>query len=66
MTRSIDELSPPFYVIEMPFNERGQGPETDPAKVVAISWEVWDQLFLTVCSTGDEATARLIAQRLNA
>lgn len=66
MTRSVDELCPPFYVVEMPFNEAGQGPEMDPAKVAGTSWEVWDGLFLAVCTAGDEAMARLIAQRLNA
>jgi hypothetical protein len=59
------ELCPPFFVIQIMMNEDGQGPEMDPAKVVSTSWEVWDCLNLTICSTNDEALARLIAQRLN-
>ena len=65
MTRSVDELCPPFFVVEMPFNADLQGPEMDPAKIADISWEVWDGLFLTVCSCTDEAIARLICARLN-
>jgi hypothetical protein len=65
LSRSVDELLPPFYVVPMPLNEQGHGPETDPAEVVVTTWEVWDCLTLAVCTTSDEAIARLIAQRLN-
>jgi hypothetical protein len=63
--RSVDELCPPFYVVPIPINAEGQGPEMDPAKEVGVCWEVWDGLFLAVCTAGDEDIARLIAQRLN-
>lgn len=63
--RSVDELYPPFFVVEMPLNAEGHGPEMDPTKVAGVDWEVWDQLNLAVCASGDEATARLICQRLN-
>lgn len=66
MTRLSGELYAPFFVIDMPFNAEGHGPEMDPAKVAGIAWEVWDTLNLTVCTTSNEALARLIAQRLNA
>ena len=64
-TRLVDAFSPPFYVIPMPFNALGGGPEMDSAKVVGVSWEIWDDLCLVVCTTGDEVIAKLICQRLN-
>ena len=64
--KSTDELYPPFYAVKMPLNADGEGPEMDPNKVFAITWEVWDALNLAVCTTSDEAVAKLIAQRLNA
>jgi len=65
MARSTDELYPPFFAVPMPLNADGHGPEMDPANVAVTTWEVWDALNLAVCTTSDEAIARLIAQRLN-
>jgi len=65
MRSSTDELYPPFFVVEVPINAAGQGPEMDPAKEVGVCWEVWDSLNLALCTAGDEAIARLIAQRMN-
>jgi len=66
MSRSIDELLPPFYVVEMPFNAAGHGPEMDPAEVVGTAWEIWDGLNLALATANTEEIARLICQRLNA
>lgn len=63
--RPTDELYPPFFVVAMPLNAEGHGPEMQPDMVVVTTWEVWDSLNLAVCTTSDEAVARLIAQRLN-
>lgn len=36
----------PFYVVPMPYNAEGRGPEMDPAKVVGVKYEVWDSLIV--------------------
>jgi hypothetical protein len=64
--RSIDELYAPFFVVPIPFNAAGHGPEMDPAEVVGTAWEIWDGLNLALATASTEEIARLIAQRLNA
>lgn len=36
-----------YFIIEMPVNEDGNGPEMDPDKVVKIYYEIWDENYLT-------------------
>lgn len=31
-----------FFVIEMPVNKDGNGPEIDESKVVETRWQIWD------------------------
>lgn len=31
-----------LFVVEMPFNEDGNGPEMDTDKIVSIDYQVWD------------------------
>lgn len=60
-----DEIEFPVYYVAMPVNAEGHGPEMDPAKVVWIQHEIWDQNNLAIATVCDEKTARLIATRLN-
>jgi len=65
MPRSVDELCPPFFVVEMPISIDGHGPEMHRHLIAYTTWEIWDQLNLSVCTVGDKDVAKLIAQRLN-
>ena len=56
---------PPYTYVPMPLNAEGNGPETDPDKVVRVQHEVWDAQFNTVCLATDEDAARLIVAALN-
>lgn len=52
---------PPFYIQPMTFNATGQGPETDPTKIVKTSYEIWDACLLCLSShaTPEEAQRAL-------
>ena len=43
------KYSLPVYVMEMPLNADGGGPEMDEDKVVKVTFEVWDMEQQTVC-----------------
>lgn len=40
----------PLCIVPMPYNAEGKGPETDPAKVVDIQYEIWDACCLSISS----------------
>lgn len=52
---------PPLFIMPMPLNEFGEGPETDFQKIVELKWEIWDQLNRTVSchDTKEEAEKHL-------
>ena len=37
-----------YFVIDMPLNSKGEGPETDKLKVHSVVYQVWDECFCTV------------------
>lgn len=55
----------PFYVVTMPVNKEGHGPEMDESKVVVTYYEVWDQSFLSVGSFTTRDRAFAICNVLN-
>lgn len=55
----------PFYVVPMPTNARGQGPETDPLMVVKTDYEVWNGHTLSIGSWPNEQMAKFICDALN-
>lgn len=54
-----------FYVVEMPYNSEGQGPEMDPSKVVGTHYEIWDQILLTCTQFSDKDEADRVCKDLN-
>jgi hypothetical protein len=48
----------PFYVVPMPLDAQGCGPETNPELVVTTEYEVWDDIFLSYGSWSTEAEAQ--------
>jgi hypothetical protein len=44
----MSDNGPPYFVIKMPLNAEGKGPECDPAKVVKNTWEIWDSCNMAV------------------
>ncbi|MFU0504141.1 hypothetical protein ACLKMW_06095 [Pseudaminobacter sp. NGMCC 1.201702] len=54
-----------YYYMPMPVNADGDGPAMGD-EAVATLHEVWDDACLTVCTCGDEAMARRVAEALNA
>ena len=56
----------PFFVIPMPVNKHGSGPEMDPAKVLQTSYEVWNGHNLSLGSYPSKALAQFVADALNA
>lgn len=54
-----------YFVIEMPVNAAGQGPELDPPAVADVVWEVWDDNNVTVSVHNSAAEAQAAADRLN-
>lgn len=48
-------FDPPFFVISIPLDEEGRGPEMDnPVRTV---WEVWDACCRTLCEADSEFMA---------
>lgn len=56
------EFVPPFCVVDIPLDKHGRGPETDPAKVESVEYQVWDACNITVSAwkTMSEAGAALL------
>lgn len=46
-----------MYIIPMPINKDGEGPEMDENKVVKILYEVWDYDFITLAQFETEEEA---------
>lgn len=56
----------PFFVVPMPVNKHGFGPEMDPAKVQHTSYEVWNVHNLSLGSYLTKELAQFVADALNA
>lgn len=56
----------PFFVVEMPINADGQGPEMDPAKVQMTLWEVWNPVNLSLCQLPSKPMADWVVKKFNA
>jgi len=50
-----------YFVIPIPLNKEGKGPEMDPKKVVETDWEIWDEELVCISSHPTEEVA--IAER---
>lgn len=46
-----------YFVVRMPLNRDGEGPEMDEDKVVEVIYEVWDDAFQHVSSYSTEEEA---------
>lgn len=46
-----------YFIIEMPVNKEGKGPEMDDRKVVATYWEVWNEINECVSRQTSRAAA---------
>lgn len=55
----------PYYVVDMPINANGTGPEMDPAKVQITLYEVWNGHCLSLGQWPSRALAQLVADALN-
>lgn len=55
----------PYTVVPMPLNNRGEGPETDPAKVISTVHQVWDGACQTIASCRNRSEALEIACRMS-
>lgn len=62
MLPDASEGCPPFYVVPMPINAEGHGPEMDQTKVVKTEYEIWDQLYMTyfICDTKSQAESKCL------
>ena len=60
-----DYPCPPFFVMPLPYNERGEGPEMDVSRVVGVHYEVWDNFILSYASFDNPEMAHAYAGRLN-
>ncbi len=63
--KTIADFKPPFFVMAMPINERGAGPEMEPEFVAEVLWQVWDQANTTVCWSHDRLVAVHLCELLN-
>lgn len=54
----------PFCIIPMPLNKYGEGPETNPRKVVQTIYAVWDGTNHTVSEHPSELEAQQTLQEL--
>lgn len=55
----------PLYVMNIDLNADGNGPETDPTKVVKTEYEVWDQGCATVLKGENHAVLCFVTSLLN-
>jgi len=46
-----------YFVIDMPVNSNGDGPEMDKEKITKIYWQIWDEnfQFISAYETKEEA-----------
>ena len=56
----------PFYVVDMPINAHGHGPEMDPAKVQVTLHEVWNGHCLSLGQYQSRPLAQWVTDALNA
>lgn len=54
-----------FYVMEMPVNEDGDGPEMEKEKVFQTLWEIWDENCVVVCTLMSQHRANEVCNDLN-
>ena len=55
----------PYYIVDMPINADGNGPEMDPTKVQLTLYEVWNGHYLSLGQWPSRALAQFIADALN-
>jgi len=60
-----DQLVPPFYVIDMPLNESGEGPEMVQSQVRKIVYQIWNANLETVAEYYSPRKAELECRKLN-
>jgi hypothetical protein len=65
MDRDPQDGCPPFYVMPMPYNATGCGPECNPKFVVGTDYEIWDQLCLEYGSFPNQQDAEKHVAELN-
>lgn len=54
-----------LFIIEMPVNAEGLGPEMNSNLVTHIYWEVWDQDFNTVAVFNTKTEAQEYLKNIN-
>ena len=55
----------PFFVVDMPINADGDGPEMDPAKVQVTLYEIWNGHCLSLGQFADRSLAEFCCAALN-
>lgn len=59
------QLYPPFFVVDMPIDQYGNGPAQIGFNAVKVVWEVWDSELQTVSVHNTEQEALQSAEELN-
>lgn len=59
------EYCKPFFVIPMPLNKDGEGPETNIEKILTTVYEVWDAQNIIVAVYDNEDDANEYAELIN-
>lgn len=54
-----------YFIVPIPVNADGDGPEMDPEKVTSIVYEIWDEDFITVFTTTSKEEAQKECDILN-
>ena len=56
---------PPYFVIDMPLNEAGEGPEMDQSLVRQVVYQIWDSNNVTVKMFKSPRKAQSICNKMN-
>jgi hypothetical protein len=56
---------PPYIVIDMPLNEKGEGPEMDQSKVRCVMYQVWDSNNVVVREYFSPRKAEAVCRKMN-
>lgn len=46
-----------YFVVDMPLNAEGNGPEMNPSLVTEVLWEIWDETFQLIASYATKTEA---------
>lgn len=55
----------PLFIMPMPINEKGQGPEMNPDLVYITNYEIWDSAFQVIAIENTEEKAKERIEKLN-